>query len=314
MENFLAFKKVQMCTIVWTLLIVFGLFIIPNETEAMTVSPPVIELEIGPGKNATKMIRLYNELDIPTSLFIELRGVDQTVHAETGAPTILPNTETLEPPLSWIELPYRTVALNPRSSTDIPLKITIPAVAEPGGYYGALMVSSQALDNYDGVQVVGKTVIMLLLTVTGDTIRKGAITEFGAVPTDSLFSSQPNGFFVRIQNEGTVHFKPTGMIDINGIFGLKKSLTVNNEERSVLPGWTRRFDASWSNQKLRGGFLGEWQRFGFGRYTAALAITIGKENLTEQFVYWVIPWRTIILLVIFMVSIITLRRKVNKRF
>lgn len=295
---------------------VFGLFIIPNKTEAITVSPPVIELEIGPGKNTTKMIRLYNELDIPISLFVELRGVDQTVHGETGVPTILPNTETLEPPLSWIELPYpyRTVALNPRSSSDVSLKIGVPVTAEPGGYYGAIMVSSQALDNYDGVRVVGKTAIMLLLTVTGDTIRKGAVTEFSAVPKHTLFSSQPNGFFVRIQNEGTVHIKPTGTIDINGIFGFKKSLTVNKEERSVLPGWTRRFDVLWSGQELRGGFLGEWQRFGIGPYTAALAITVGGENLTQQFTYWVIPWRTLILLAVSMVVLIVLRKKVNRRF
>lgn len=298
----------------WTFLIVFGLFIVPRNVEALTVSPPVIELEIDPGKNATKMIRLYNELDTTTSLFVELRGVDQTVRNETGVLTILPNTEMLEPPLSWIELPYTTVMLKPRSSTDIPLKIGVPVATEPGGYYGTLVVSSRSSNERGEVQIIGKTAIILLLTVTGDTIKKGAITELGTLSTKSWLSSQPNGFFVRIQNEGTVHLKPTGTIDIVGMLGSRKSLIVNKEERSVLPGWTRRFDALWLNQESRNGFLGEWQHFGFGRYTAALAITMGEKDLTEQFVYWVIPWRTIILLVVFVIILIMLRRKINRKF
>lgn|GEM_PF-4739683 len=282
---------------------------LPHAAWALAVSPPVIEQEIGSGESVTKKITLYNENVEPIIISWELRAIDKAKHNETGAPTILPPSEVVSAPLSWIELPKKPLTLSVGAHTELPITIRVPKGTEPGGYYGALLVGSQMSGKKGEVNIIGKTAIIILLTVRGNIKTEGVVKEFSLLPHEvSWLDHQPEGFVVRIENTGTVHFKPNGTVIVRSMVGTEDRLAINPAERSVLPAWTRRFEIPWSRNKTSAGIFGEWQRFGLGRYTANLAVQLGTHVVMQQISYWVIPWRTLLALVV-LVAVIILAHK-----
>ena len=43
---------------------------------------------------------------------------------------------------------------------------------------------------------------------------------------------------------------------------------------------------------ITGGFMAEWRRFGLGKYTTAITMSVGEEIVHKEIDFWVFPWKT----------------------
>lgn len=128
-----------------------------------------------------------------------------------------------------------------------------------------------------GAAVQVRTGVILIIRVLGDA-RESLTLASLSVPR--FTENPPIALEARFQNDGTVHEKPQGDIEVRNIFGSLVA-TGTLPALNVLPGVARKLDAS----------VGEG--FWFGRYTVNLAATYGDsgEKLSATRTIWVVPWR-----------------------
>jgi hypothetical protein len=137
----------------------------------------------------------------------------------------------------------------------------------------------------------------MLLTVSGKITENLSVKEFSVShngASGSFFQSGPLNFVERITNSGNVHEQPTGNVVIKDMFGRKlATLPVNQPPGNVLPGSTRKF-----SQNLDKSVIGT--KHMFGHYTATLSLVYGagnKKTLTASTSYWVIPFKTVAIVI-----------------
>ncbi|HSX00873.1 MAG TPA: hypothetical protein VLF67_01410, partial [Candidatus Saccharimonas sp.] len=119
-------------------------------------------------------------------------------------------------------------------------------------------------------------------------------------------------FLVRVKNEGTVHEKVQGSIEVTDWLGHKVGVVpVNQHGGNVLPDSVRRFPSGDPNETMQ--FA---QKALFGYYKANLKLTYldGKEKLTGSLAFWVIPWKLILLVIVGLVALFFVLRLSIKRY
>lgn len=281
--------------------------------QALEIAPPVLNLTANPGETITSKIILR---DVSTSRLVVRNQINDFVaNGEDGTPRLLLEEDAEESPYSlksWIQ-PLPSFTLNPKQINDLPLKITVPANAAPGGYYAVVRFTATAPEqDGTGVSLSASLGTLVLLRVNGEAkegtkVEQFATTKNGKVT--SLFESQPVTFLARIKNEGSTHEQPTGAIVVSDMFGNKiAGVNVNLNRSNILPGSIRKFE-----QTLDKSVIGD--RFLFGRYTADMTLSYGTkgQTVTESTSFWVIPYRLVgfailLLVIVFVVIRIALKR------
>lgn len=278
---------------------------IPLGASALTVSPERLDIILPPLGTETKNIRLYNETQRPVLVTPEITNLSFEIKQEN-------------PLNNWFLYNPDTIKLEPGAWVDFPVKIQISANTASGGYYGALLF--KAIDETQaeegGIGIIGKTGPLLFITVEGTFSTKAEVVEFDEQTKpffgQRVFDHVPEAFLVSVQNTGDVHVVPQGRISVYNWFGrIRDAMSVNPEARMVLPGWVRTFTAG--TKDFMQGFKAEWQRFGFGRYTTTLTLTMGEQGAYEELKYWVIPWRLIGLALIIVYSASSFNRRLRTR-
>lgn len=271
--------------------------------QAFSISPPLIELNADPGQTVKASITFTNVSN--DELLIKTQVNDFGPKDETGEPNII--FEDVEnTPYSlrqWVISPP-PFKINAHESKTIDFPIQVPAQAEPGGHYAVIRFtgSSPALEE-SGVALTASIGSLVLLQVSGDIQSNAQLTEFysaspGAGRTSesrSVFESGPITFVQRIENNGNIHFKPTGTVEITNILGRTVgTLRVNGEPtnpddqpKSILPKSIRRFEQTLDKK---------WM---FGRYTATIKLSYGQgqQPLEQTITFWVIPYKLILLVI-----------------
>ncbi len=216
---------------------------------------------------------------------------------------------------------------------DFPYKIVIPADAEPGTHLISLVFQQKpaAQTGTEGTAVyIGSNVATnIFLKVLGATIddisvdfQAGSYSNRSAdlSPAErkkyftpkTFFLKPPVDFLVNVSNNGNTHQKPDGNISIvNDLFGsTPEVLEVNAENRIILPGTDRTFEAPSFGQGLM-----------FGKYRAKLTLLYGDplRPVQEEIVFWIVPLVEILivlgalLLIVTIIIVIRKRQKSKKR-
>ncbi len=309
--------------LVW-LFVLAGGFLLPQETDAqgvgIKISPVRIEDLIDPGETVTKEITVTNNSDSGKLLYVYLR--DFRAEGEEGRPKLIaPGAATGFSLAAWINISAEPQEFGPNESKTIPFQIAVPSDAGPGGYYGAILFGTKPprlnLDSEEkgaGMAIGQQTGALILLQVKGDVDEEARIREF---TTDKSVYGTPFDieFLIRIENMGNVHVKPIGTIAIKNMFGSEiGSVRVNDGGSNVLPHSIRRLTENWQGES------------GFGRYTASLLLSFGtatrlggqgKQTLYTEMIFWIIPWRIIVpilltLIIAFALFVLFLRLYKNK--
>lgn len=278
--------------------VMLGVFVQPakaQSNQAFSISPPLVELKADPGQTVTASIKLTNVSD--STLRIQSHFNDFGAKDETGEPNIIfeESHTTVYSLRQWIASP-EPFTIAPQETKTVDFLITVPHNAEPGGHYAVIRFSGSTPElEQNGVALTASIGSLVLLKVSGAINEKASITEFFTATQkfaqNNIFESGPITFVERIKNDGNVHLKPTGNIDIFNAFGQQvASLPVNgdprdtnNPPRSVLPNSIRRFDQTWDSG------------FTLGYYRARVELTYGQDSkpLFATAVFWVIPYKTI---------------------
>lgn len=280
-----------------------------DAAQGIEISPALVDLNAERGKTYTIKLRVTNVT--PATLVYSSEVNDFTSKDETGAPQVLIGS-SLPPAASvigWVSTDQE-FTLASRETRIIYATVTIPADAEPGGHYGALRFSGHAPELKEtGVGLSASAGMLMLIRVAGN-INESAKLEsfFTALPSDktkqaSLFENSDIGFVTRINNDGNVHVKPVGNIQIHDVFGnAVGTVAVNDTSSNVLPHSIRRFE---------GEFKGNWL---FGYYTADLTIGYGStgQAITNTISFWVIPYKLIIVSLLGLVTLIFIASRLIK--
>ncbi len=284
----------------------------PATAQGLEISPPVIELRADPGQTLTVQIRLRDVSSGP--LVVRATADDFGAKGENGDPQILlDEKEATRYSLKfWVE-PLPSFSLVPQEVKTIPVKIVVPANAEPGGHYGVIRFTGTPPElEGTGVSLTASLGALVLLRVSGDITEKLAVEEFytsktlenKSVKKTGFFETGPIGFTERLKNGGSVHVKPVGYVSVYNMFNKRiAQLPVSNPARNVLPSSIRKFDQQLETKRL------------FGRYTAKMDVSYGSgKRLTETVSFWVIPYKLILIALVAIILLIVVLRQGLRRY
>lgn len=183
----------------------------------------------------------------------------------------------------------------------MPVTISIPKNAEPGGLYGAIMISASNLETADNpqldnaagqIKIITRVASLVFITVKGDALTSGFLQDFRVAK--SFYEQGPVKFQIVSANTGNVHLNPYGDIEIKDMFGR----IVDAREVDpwfVMPRSERTREMAWN------------AKFLFGKYTATLTMNRGYKDIVDvkTVSFWIIPWKIIAIGLIILILIIT---------
>jgi hypothetical protein len=320
-------KKIATSALV-ALFIVFGGFLIGSTANALTLIAPTFEQDVDPGVASKTEIKLYNETQDTLSLYPEV--VSFTANGETGQPTF-DFDAPLEGVATWFDLPEGPITLEGGERKVIPITITPPVDAEPGGHYATVFFGTSApnLEDPGSLALATKLGSLFLLRVFGDVTEEGGIAEFGVENGKTSLNRLPATLFTRFQNSGNIHLRPEGTITIKNLLGAETArLEFNAKKGATLPDSIRKYDTVWEKGqvKIASGnfwskfwteFANEKNNFALGRYKASVAITAGAlVQDSAELTFWVWPWRillvSLLVVILFVLLLILLIKRYNK--
>ncbi|MDF1498503.1 MAG: DUF916 domain-containing protein [Patescibacteria group bacterium] len=318
-------KKIIGCFVFLAVFLLFG------EVGAVSISPPVIEIDVNPGDQIERTIKVNNETEKERTYIVGVKKFEMI--GEEGYQKFIPIEENNDDfgLTSWIKYNETKIVVSPKSSKEFKFTIDIPLSADPGGHYASVYFSTGA-ENVDNdassaVGVQAQINSLILFRVSGDVVEKAEIESFDLENGKILLYHLPVNFVFRVKNEGNVHIMPIGNIEIKNMFGKKvEVLNANPKNNRVLPESIRKIESQWGSDEknmLEGGFIqelkNEYSNFAFGKYSARLDAVYGNGNqnlLSGMIIFWIIPWRLILVFVIIFVfllfGIVILIKKYNK--
>ncbi len=288
------------------LLLVLASFVVPLQSFAqdavtLSVSPTIFEMTGNPSQRWESTIRVINANPFELRVYAEVTNFVPL--GESGMSRFIPVTEPQGDTFAeWISITREEIVIPPEQTREIPMVITVPDSAPPGGHFAAIQIGTKPPDTIDSttqVQTSQVVTSLLFLRVSGEINETGSIRSFRA--TQSILEQPEATFELRFENKGNVHLQPQGEILITNMWGQERGRIPVNQYTlfgNVLPQSIRKFSFGWS---------GEWSLADIGRYQAEATIAYGSESrqfVTSETAFWIIPWKALLLIVMSIVSFI----------
>lgn len=256
-----------------------------SATVGISAIPPRLEVSIKPGEVITKQIKVRNES--ATEKIISTSVSDFVVTDDSGTPVQVESNkdDNRWAASSWVQFSPSTIKLKGGETKSLSITIIAPENALPGGHYAMILHAPNNENNLTqtGASVQTQVGTLVYIIVAGD-INQDAIVKDFTAPKFSEFG--PINFKSIIENLSDIHIKPAGNITITNMIGMKSFVQYNKTGTNIFPLKTREFTDQLS------------KKFLFGRYKAELNAVYGTNGqvATASLIFWVIPWRLLILL------------------
>ena len=268
------------------------------------LEPAKIELTMAPGSSQVVTLHITNRDRAPRTFTVSTE--DTSGSDDPSTPIILLGSKQGPYTLRDNLLPEtRTFTLPSRAQILLPVTVTIPAQAEPGGKYATVIISSSSgQSNAAGSQTVARLAALFFVRIPGTVDEGGSLQDFSSpAPHGILFNEAPIAFELLYRNTGSVHLDPTGHISITNIYGMNVG-DVIVDPFYAMPKSLRFREVTWSHSPL------------IGRYTATLSLTRGYASTTDErtIAFWVLPWKAIAGLFLVFVIVVFLVRGITRRF
>lgn len=282
-----------------------------TQGQGFEISPPLIDLATNPGRKIPVKLKLTNITD--ASFRVSAKVYDFEPKGETGTASIIEDPN-IEPPFSlkaWVS-EVDEFDFAPKEKKEIDITIDVPENAEPGGHFGLIRFSGKLPEVGEGQVGLSASIdSLILLKVAGETNERLFVKEFYSGPShDTLkkqkfFEKANLVFATRLENEGNVHVKPVGNIEIFNVLNKKvANIEFNNTGGNVLPGSIRRFENNFEGRNM------------FGPYKAQLTLTYGAGNTlsSEKILFWILPYKIIALISAIIILLALIITKFVKRY
>jgi hypothetical protein len=249
------------------------------------VGPGRAEITVSPGETIVQEITVTNRISAGRTFKLEVEDI--TGSADGSSAVSLTGAE--RGPYSirdYISFPTDTFKLDLGERARIPVTITIPADAEPGGFYGSVLVATdrtgETPDGGPRSPVIARVGSLLFVTVRGDVDMGGGTTEIRTLDGKVWYEEGPVNLGIVYENTGSVHSNPYGELSIKNMFGEEVGF-LEIEPWFVLPKSLRTRDLTWDREFL------------LGRYTVTARINNGYSNTVDEVTttFWVLPWKIV---------------------
>jgi len=251
------------------------------------VGPGKIDLSIKPGESKIVEITVTNRTGERRRFNITTEDAEGS--SDPAASIVLLGSD--RGPYSmkdYVSVPHTTFDLDHNQRARIPVTITIPPNADPGGLYGSVLVNTIAIKAKPGdtagtvpqSAIIARIGTLFFITIPGAVERDGGLKQFGTVPEQTFFQSGPINFGILMENKGSIHLAPYGEMRITNMLGEEVGY-LQLEPWFVLPMSVRLREVTWTRDFL------------FGRYTATVYINRSYDDTIDEMSYsfWVLPWK-----------------------
>lgn len=247
------------------------------------IGPGKVELTIKPGETVTRTISVTNRISDQRTF--ELMVEDMSGSANPNQAVVLLGDQSGPYSLKdYFSFPSNTFDLALGERAQIPVTITMPPNAEPGGYYGAVLVTTVQSDVEEGTNVntpvIARVGTLFFITVPGEFEKNGSVTDFTTIPDKFLFTKGPINLGILFENTGSIHLGPYGEVKVSNLLGEEVGY-VEIQPWFVLPKSMRLRELSWDREML------------LGRYTITANINRGYDDIIDTKIIhiWVLPWQ-----------------------
>jgi hypothetical protein len=248
------------------------------------VGPGKMDIELKPGESKTIDLTVANRMGDTRDF--ELMVEDMKGSDDPAQSVVLMGTDRGPYSLrDYFQFSEQRFTLLHGTRARVPVTITVPADAEPGGYYGSVLVTTvsnkttgQPGEVIGGAAIVSRIGVLFFVTVPGDTKEEGTLESFGTKGNQSIFTQNDVTFHTLFRNTGDLHLKPSGEIKITNMLGTVVE-TIEVDPWFALPKSLRLREVTWKGSNL------------IGRYTAELTLNRGYDNKvdTQVISFWVVP-------------------------
>lgn len=260
----------------------------PVFADNMTVSPAIIEKNVNPGVSYNFSVNITNNDNQTEDLFYaDVHNIKNVT--EFGEPVFSDEIgeKTDFEMASWIKVSSDGIKIKAGQTRSLTFSIMVPKDATPGWHAAAIFVGNNPakVDGSNISSISYRTAVVISFRVSGTVLDDLQINKFGA---DGYVFFGPNvNFEVRLQNIGNALERPIGTIEITDFNGEKvANIDINENRSAVVPGNLKTLNTSWKGD-----------RWLFGRYKAALALSYGSENsyktAARQTYFWILPGKII---------------------
>ncbi len=249
------------------------------------VGPGRAELVVSPGETIVQEITVTNRISENRTFKIE---VDDITGSTDGSSAVA-LADGARGPYSirdYITFPENSFTLGLGERARIPVTITIPADAEPGGLYGSVLIStdrtSTETTGASRSPIIARIGSLFFVTVRGEVERSGAAKSISTVDNKWWYEEGPVNLAILYENTGSVHVNPYGEVAITNMFGEQVGF-VELELWFVLPKSLRSREVLWDREFL------------LGRYTVTAKINRGYDDVVDEVTttFWVLPWKIV---------------------
>lgn len=248
------------------------------------VGPGRTELFINPGESVVKNITVTNRTN--RTVDFKVTEEDFVGSDDPETPVILLGDE--KGPYSlrdFIDPEIDSFTLESGEQIKFDVRVTIPADSEPGGFYGAMVISNVPEEDQNAnAKIISRIGSLFLVRVNGPVEESGELSDFKVIEPKVFYTERPDGFEIFFENNGTVHLVPYGTIEIENMFGRVIDILPVDAYAS-LPEAVRYRQVLWEDG------------FAMGRYKANLSLYkgYGDEFDNAQVSFWVLPWKVILI-------------------
>lgn len=251
------------------------------------VGPGRAEIEVLPGQTVVFEISVANRISDDRRFELVVEDVSGSEDA-SRAVVFLGDAKGPQTVKDYISFPESSFTLDLGERARIPVTVSIPADAEPGGYYGGVLVSTIKDDGVDEgagsarSPIIARIGTLFFITVPGEVVKGGETKDVSLARPSWWYEKGPIEMRVLYENTGSVHVNPYGEMRITNLFGEEVGF-IELEPWFVLPKSLRTRDISWNRELL------------FGRYTVTTSINRGYDDIVDEFTlsFWVLPWKVV---------------------
>lgn len=260
----------------------------------IVLEPAKIEVFLDPGASETKTLRIINRTTETKEFNIDIE--DFTGSKDPSKPVVLLGEEKGPYSLKDYFFPeLKKFTLKSKEQMTLPITISIPKDAEPGGLYGSILVSSASVASLEnnngaggGVTAVSRLGALFFVRVNGKVNENGNLESFKIVDSKGkvkkIFSeNEPMSFEFLFRNNGNIHLNPYGFITIRNLAGAEIS-KIEIQPYFAMPDSLRYRKIDWKKNVL------------MGRYKATASVNRGYNNTVDELsvTFWVIPWKIVL--------------------
>lgn len=259
----------------------------PETYNDFVVGPGRFEVELAPGDSATVELLITNRMGVGKLFKLT---TEDAVGSASGSEAIKLLGDEVGPYTlrDYISVPHEEFYLEHGTRVRVPVTISLPADAEPGGHYGSILTSittsadelGQSSGANPATAVISRIGTLFFVSTPGEVEHDNELIDFSTPNNERLFWEGPIDFSIVHENSGSVHTKPYGVVSITNILGEEVGRT-EIEPWFVMPQSVRTREISWDRELL------------LGRYTATAEINRGyDDNIdTATYTFYVIPWK-----------------------